>query len=228
MSPITDALTNGFEMAWQASQNVGRGETVRRIDDKVHVPDQHPDILRRQPLDLRLDRDPRIETQKCCPCRLRLRLADVGHAIERLAMEIALLDRIVIDNDHSPDTRPGKILQHRTAEPARTDHQHGGRSQARLSQDAHVAQHDLTGVTVAHAAARVSASHLPACATGLAWFTMSPTTAAESAPAFRQSSARSSVRPPIATRGFLPTSLFHSPIRSRPCGANSILLSNVG
>ena len=74
----------------------------------------------------------------------------------------------------------------------------------------------------------VAAIQALAWAIGSALFTMSPTTAAESAPAFRQSSARSSVSPPIATSGRSPISFFHSPIRSSPCGANGIFFSAVG
>ena len=40
--------------------------------------------------------------------------------------------------------------------------------------------------------------------------------------------ARSTLRPPIATSGIAPMRRFHSPIRSRPCGAKAIAFRIVG
>ena len=39
---------------------------------------------------------------------------------------------------------------------------------------------------------------------------------------------RSTLSPPIATSGIWPTRLFHSPMRSRPCGPNFIAFRIVG
>jgi hypothetical protein len=52
---------------------------------------------------------------------------------------------------------------------------------------------------------------------------MSVTAAALSAPASSTPVARSSVIPPIPTRGILPIFFFHSEMRGRPCGAKVII-----
>ena len=141
------------------AQDIGRGKAVGCVDDQIGLPDQFRDVLRRQPLDDGIDRDRRVELQKGRARAVRLGLADVGHAVERLAMQVRLLDHVVIDDDQSADSCTGKILQYRTAEAARADDQHRRGRQTRLSRDADLAQHGLAGIAIAHETARVSAIH---------------------------------------------------------------------
>ena len=86
--------------------------------------------------------------------------------IERLAMEVGLLDRVVIDDGEAADAGAGQILQHRTAEAAGADDQDRRGSEPRLAGGADFGQHDLAGVAVAHGLALVAAIQARAWATG--------------------------------------------------------------
>jgi len=92
----------------------------------------------------------RIESLKRGARRLRLELADVGHTVERLAMQVRLLDRVVIDDREPPDAGAGEILQNRAAEAARADHQHRRGGETRLPCRTDLGQHGLAGVAVGH------------------------------------------------------------------------------
>jgi hypothetical protein len=92
----------------------------------------------------------RIEAQERGARRLGLRLADVRHAVERLAVQVRLLDRVVIDDRETADAGAREILQHRAAEAARADHQHRGGGETRLPRFADLGQHGLAGVAVGH------------------------------------------------------------------------------
>src|SRR5258707_4672136 len=142
------------------------------------------------------------------------------HGVERLAMEVRFLDRVMIDDHDTADAGAREILQDRAAEPTCADHQDRRRSQPLLADGADLAEHGLAGITVGHAACLIAAIQALAWAMGSVLFTMSPTTAGESAPGLRQNSARSRGRPPLAINGRLATRLFNSPMRPSPLGAN--------
>nr|CAJ01554.1 hypothetical protein orf37 [uncultured bacterium] len=70
---------------------------------------------------------------------------------------------------------------------------------------------------------RVALTQSRARCSGSAFREMSATTATLAAPASRTPVARSSVIPPIPTRGILPIFFFHSEMRGMPCGAKAII-----
>ena len=65
-------------------------------------------------------------------------------------------------------------------------------------------------------------SHARTRASGSEFWVTSLTTAIESAPAAKIAGACSSLMPPIATSGMLPTRFFHAVIFAMPCGAKRI------
>ena len=65
-----------------------------------------------------------------------------------LALQIGQADGIEIDDAEGADARRRQIEDHRAAQPARSDHQHARRLEARLARAAHLAQHDVAGVTL--------------------------------------------------------------------------------
>lgn len=81
-------------------------------------------------------------------------------------MKVGRLDRVVIDDRDPPDARAHEILQHRTAEPARADHEHRGGGKLRLAGRSDLAQDRLTRVA-AHGFL-VAAIQAFACAIGSA------------------------------------------------------------
>ena len=75
-------------------------------------------------------------------------MADVARGVDRLALEIGQIDRIVIDEGEAPDPGPGQILQPRRADAAQP-HQHDMRScKPRLPRPANLGQDDVAGKTV--------------------------------------------------------------------------------
>ena len=89
-------------------------------------------VLRRQALGADIDPQAGIEAQQRRPRGLDLGLADIGHGVERLAVKVGLLDHVVIDDREAAHAGAGEILQHRTAETAGADDQHGRSGKAGL------------------------------------------------------------------------------------------------
>ena len=138
----------------EVAQHVGDGKTVGGVDDEIGRLDQCAGILRRQAHDMPFEAHLGIEAVQRLPSRFDLRPSDIGHAVERLAMEVGDLDRVVIDQDDAADPRPHQILQHRAAEAARADHHHGGRRQAGLPFGPDLTQDRLACVSITHDAPR--------------------------------------------------------------------------
>ena len=75
-----------------------------------------------------------------------LAAADVGRAMDDLALQIGQRHHVVVDHAELADACGGEIHQRRRAEPARADHQHGRFLQRLLAGPADFAQHDVAGV----------------------------------------------------------------------------------
>src|SRR5258708_19742190 len=104
------------------------------------------------------------------------------HGVERLAMEVRFLDRVMIDDHDTADAGAREILQDGAAEPTCADHQDRRRSQPLLADGADLAEHGLAGITAGHVAFLVAAFQALVWAMGSSLFTTSPTTPPDSPP----------------------------------------------
>ena len=139
--------------------------------------------------------------------------ADVGLAENRLAVKVALVHAVGIDQGDLPHARPDQILQHRRGQPPRTDHQQARSGQAVLSVRPKGGHGDLAGVA-AHPQTLSQSRTRPS---GSGFRVMSVTADTTSAPASNAPGARSTDMPPIAIRGVLPMRDFHVVSFSTPC-----------
>jgi hypothetical protein len=60
-----------------------------------------------------------IRLQQCISRCQRFGASNIVHAEQRLAMQIALFNAIVVDDDQMTNTSAAQILQHCAAEPTR-------------------------------------------------------------------------------------------------------------
>ena len=78
------------------------------------------------------DLDLRIEGEQGVARGLDLGAADVGAAMDDLALEIRKLHRVVVAEHDVTDTRSGEVHRHRRSEAAEPDHEHPGSVQPLL------------------------------------------------------------------------------------------------
>ncbi len=74
----------------------------------------------------------RVEALHGPGSRFSLGLAQVGRPEQNLAVQVAALHHVGIDNAERAHAGGGQVLQHRAAQPARAHHQHPGRFQPLL------------------------------------------------------------------------------------------------
>lgn len=74
--------------------------------------------------------------------------ADVGRREDRLALQVAGIDHIVIDQRQPPDSRSGEVLQRGRTNPPAADQHDMRLRQRHLPCPAHFGQHDVAGKTV--------------------------------------------------------------------------------
>ena len=72
--------------------------------------------------------------------------AAVGERVPGLAMQVGRFEPVAVDDAEAADAGAGEVLQHRHAEAAGADHQHGCGAQSRLACGADFAQRDLARV----------------------------------------------------------------------------------
>ncbi|PAV74071.1 hypothetical protein WR25_14230 [Diploscapter pachys] len=77
---------------------------------------------------------------------LGLPMADVPGRVDRLALQVGQIDRIVVDDRQRADPGGGEILDRGRADPSRADHQHVRLFPALLTRAPHVLQDDVAGV----------------------------------------------------------------------------------
>ena len=106
-------------------QVAGR-EVVGAVDDEVVALEDPEDVVVVEPLRVHHDLDQRVDLGDRLLRRLRLRPADVGLAVDDLALQVRLVDLVELDDADRPDACRGEVHQRRAAEAAGTDHQHLG------------------------------------------------------------------------------------------------------
>ena len=121
-------------------------EIVGAVEHEIVAADQRHHIVGIEPHGMRLEMHMRIERVNLIGGAVDLAPADIGRGVDDLALQIGQRHDVVIDHAERADAGRRQIHQHRRAEAAGADHQHGGLLQRRLAGAADVAQHDMAGV----------------------------------------------------------------------------------
>ena len=99
-----------------------------------------------EPHGMQLDRHVRIEAADRGGGGFDLGRADVGRAVDHLALQVGERHRVVVDHAERADAGGREIEQHRRAEPAGADDQHARALERGLPGPADLAQDDVAGV----------------------------------------------------------------------------------
>ncbi len=125
---------------------VAGGEVVRAVDDHVVVPEQLQGVRGVEPRLVGDDLDVRVEVAQALGGGLDLRPAHGGAAEEDLAVEVALVDHVEVDQAERADPRRREVEAERRAEAAGADHQHLGRLELALPQGADLGEDQVAAV----------------------------------------------------------------------------------
>ena len=88
-----------------------------------------------------------IDLRQRAACAFDLGKADVGRAVNHLALQVGEIDGVVVDHTQRADTGGGEILQEGCAETAGADDQYFRGNQPRLADAADLRQYDMSRVT---------------------------------------------------------------------------------
>ena len=103
---------------------VARGEVVGAVDDHVPAVAEDPlDVLGGEPLLVGHDGHVRVERLDRPLRDLDLRLAEPVGRVDDLALEVRLVDDVVVDDPERADARRGEVERRGRAEPAGADQQ---------------------------------------------------------------------------------------------------------
>jgi hypothetical protein len=111
---------------------VARGEVVGAVDDQVVLAEDLQHVVAVQPRLVQADVDQRVDLADGVARALGLGPADVGDAVDDLALQVRLVDDVELDDAERADTGGGQVHEHRRAEAARTDGEHLGVLQSLL------------------------------------------------------------------------------------------------
>src|SRR6516165_1836671 len=81
-----------------------------------------------------------------CGLRRRIAAADLGRAVDDLALQVRERDRVVVDDAERADPGRGEIEQRRRAQPAGPDDQHTRALERLLPRPADLVQDDVAGI----------------------------------------------------------------------------------
>ncbi len=123
------------------AQHVRHRQAVRGIQHDVGARDQRGGVGRRHAQCQRLDLNLRVQSRERRAGGRDLAVADIGHAEQRLAVQVGLFDHVGVGQQQPAHPGGRKIRQHGTAEAAGPDHQHARARQARLPRSADLRQH---------------------------------------------------------------------------------------
>jgi hypothetical protein len=122
-----------------------RGEVVAPIEHEIGAGEHFGGVVARHPPAHAPHLDLRIELAHPDFGQLRLLMPDLALAVDRLPLQVAHVDRVVIDQHQCADTRAGEVLQGWRADPAEPDQRDTGPRQRRLPRAADLGQHDMAG-----------------------------------------------------------------------------------
>ena len=104
------------------------------------------DVVRRQPLAVADDLDVGVQPAQAPGRRLDLRLAEVGRRVEHLALEVRLVDDVVVHDAEPPDSGRCQVERRGRAQPSGTDEQHLRVEQALLALHADLGDEQVAAV----------------------------------------------------------------------------------
>jgi hypothetical protein len=105
-------------------EGVSRFEVVRPVDDDVVPGDEPIDVVGPEPLDVLLHRRLGVERPDGRLGRVGLAHPEPVHAVEHLALEVRLLDHVVVDDADGADPGRREVQRDGRPETAGTDEQH--------------------------------------------------------------------------------------------------------
>ena len=136
------------EMAGVVDQVAG-GEVVRAVEHHIVPPHDLEGIVGPQGLAIADDLDIGVEILDPLDGGVDLGLADGALAVQDLALEIAAVDVVVVDDADRPHPGGCQIERRRRTQPAGADQQHAGIQQLDLAGLAQVGQDEMAGVAFA-------------------------------------------------------------------------------
>src|SRR4029453_13945797 len=107
------------------------------------------DVLRREPLLEDLDRDVRVERLERPLGRVGLGLAEAVGRVDDLALQIRLVDRVVVDDAERADAGRGQIERGRRPEPTRADQEYARLEEPELPLLADLRDEEVAAVAAA-------------------------------------------------------------------------------
>ncbi len=113
--------------------HVARREVVGAVDDQVVVLEDLEHVVVLEALVVHDHVDQRVGLGDRLACRLGLRLADVGLAVDHLALQVGLVDLVELRDAEGADPGGGQVEQGRAAETTGADDEHLGVLQSLLT-----------------------------------------------------------------------------------------------
>ena len=118
------AVTSGCREIAGVGDEIAGGEIVGAVGDDVVARDQASALAAVEARRMRHERDMGVEPLDRRGRAVDLGRADVGRAVDHLALQIGQRHRVVVDDAERADAGGREIEQHRRAEAAGADHQH--------------------------------------------------------------------------------------------------------
>ncbi len=128
------------------ADEVAGGQVVGPVEHDVVVGEDVEGGDRREAGPVLDHLDVRVERADGVGGRRRLGPADIGVAVDHLALEVRRVDDVVVDDPEGPDARGGEVEQRRGAQPAGPDDEDPGGTQPPLPVPAHLRQEEVPRV----------------------------------------------------------------------------------
>ena len=125
---------------------VAGGEVVGAIEDQVVLGEQRHGVVGRQAHRVHRNVDEGVDLGDRVAGAVDFEPADVGAAVDDLALQVGLLDDVEVDDAQCADAGGGQIQQRRGAQPARADDQYARVLQPLLAVEAEVGQQQVPAV----------------------------------------------------------------------------------
>ena len=106
---------------------IAGGEIIGAVEHDVVEGKEREREFRVEPRGERLDHDMRVQPSNRVGGAFDLRPADIGRAVQHLALQIGETHRIVVDHGQFSDTGGGEIQERGRADAAGADHEHASR-----------------------------------------------------------------------------------------------------
>ncbi len=138
------------------AEDIGDGEAVGAVEDEISGRDQVGRLGDGQAPGQASTEIAGLAASSASRAASAFVATEVGHAIERLAVEVGLLDPVMVEHGQLADAGAGQRGQHGRAQAPGADHQHSGRGEPGLAGGTDLGQDRLAGVAVGHGASTAS------------------------------------------------------------------------